>query len=380
MSLQISERDKKLILVLLIVLILGGSFWIFDKITTSNTEKEEQYRILSDKYSDLSIKNGKRKIFVDDTEKNNEEYKQVLNSYNTSLSEEQTLVFLGMVEQNTGVWLKQMGFTTVTPVYTFGQVTSTNPSTQGQKVYSSDYVGISTQLSLSYECTYADFKKVLEYLRENGRKATINNISFSYSQSTDIISGTMQMTLYAVTGSDREVTDVNIKDIPVGTDNIFSSDSFVISGAENSYRDRIVNDHDLYIILNQPGSDMDNMSVGQAGDPSNTTAVSSNSNGVEDITIRVTGQAGDYRVSYKIGTSVYPAEDYDNGAPLVCGDSLDLLIISKPRASADDNTLANITIINESDMVLNAAIINDDVTSPRVSIVETVGNVIFYTE
>ena len=380
MKLQVSERDKKLILVLLIVLILGGAFLLFDKITTSNTELEQQYRTLSDKHSDLSVKNGKRNIFVKDTEKNKEEYKQVLNSYNTSLSEEQTLVFLGMVEQNTGVWLKQMGFTTITPVYTFGQITSTNPSTPGQKVYSSDYEGISTQLGLSYECTYSDFKKVLEYLRENGRKATVNNISFSYSQSTDIVSGTMQMTLYAVTGSDREVTDVNIKDIPVGTDNIFASDSFITSGAENSYKDRIINDHDLYIILNQPGSDMDNMSVGQSGDPSNTTAVSSNNNGVEDITIRVTGQAGDYRVSYKIGTNVYPADDYDNGAPLVCGDSLDLLIISKPRAAANDNTLANVTIINESDMVLNAAIINDDAASPRVNITQTIGNVVFYTE
>ena len=341
---------------------------------------EQQYRTLSDKYSDLNVKNAKRKMFVEDTEKNKEEYKQILDSYNTNLSEEQTLVFLGMVEQNTGVWLKQMGFSAVTPVYTFGQVTSTNPSTQGQKVYSSDYEGISTQLGLSYECTYADFKTVLQYLENNGKKATVSNITFSYSQSTDIISGTMQMTLYAVKGSDREVTDVNIKDVPVGTDNIFASDSFIISGVGNSYRDRIINDHDLYIILNQPGSDMDNMSVGQAGDPSNATAVSSNSDGVEDITIRVTGQAGDYRVSYKIGTSVYPAEDYDNGAPLVCGDSLDLLIISKPRAVSGDNTMANVYIINESDMVLNAAIINDDATSPRVNIAQAVGNVVFYTE
>ena len=92
MKLQVSERDKKLILVLLIVLILGGAFLLFDKITTSNTELEQQYRTLSDKHSDLSVKNGKRNIFVKDTEKNKEEYKQVLNSYNTSLSEEQTLV------------------------------------------------------------------------------------------------------------------------------------------------------------------------------------------------------------------------------------------------------------------------------------------------
>lgn len=380
MSIKISDRDKKLILVLLIVAILGGSFVLFDKITTSNEEYEQEYNTLKDKYSDLSMKNAKKKVFVEDTEKNAEAYDKILEGYNTGLSEEQTLMFLAMVEKNTGVWLKQMGFADVQSVYSFGQINSTNPATQGQKAYTSDYQGVSTQLSLSYECTYAEFKDVINYLNENGKKATVNNVSFNYSESTDTVSGTMQMTLYAVKGSDREEKDVNIKDVPVGTDNIFASDSFIVSGAESSYRDRIINDHDLYIIMNQNGSDMDNMTVGQSGDIFNDTTVSSNSNGIEDITIRVTGQAGDYKVSYKIGSDVYPKENYDDGAPLICGDSLDLLIISKPRAATGDNTLANLTIINESDMVLNAAIINDDLALPRIDIVSTVGNVIFYTE
>ena len=380
MSLSISDRDKKLVLVLLIVVILGGAFFLFDKISTSNDEYDRQYKELSDKYSDLTIKNAKKKVYIDDTDKYNKMYDEVLAKYNTGLSEEQTLVFLGMVEKETGVWLKQMAFTAVTPVYTFGNVTSTNPATPGKRVYSSDYRGISTMLNVSYECLYDDFKKVIEYLKEYGKKVTVSNISFSYSEATDMVSGTMQMNFYAVTGKDRENNGLNIKDVSVGTDNIFSSDTFSPSVTNGSVRDRIIVDHDLYIIMNQNGSDMDNMSVGQTGDPSNATAVTSNTNGIENITLRVTGKDGEYKVSYKIGTSVYPVEDFDNGAPLVCGDTLDLLIISKPRTESGDNTTANITIINESDKVLNATVLNDDEESPRVNITETLGSVIFYTE
>lgn len=380
MTLKVSERDKKLLLLLLIVVIIAGSVKLFGTISDAVMENEQEYRELKDKYNDLVVKNARRQAMVEESEAAKLQYQSTLDSFNTSLSQEQTLVFLGMVEKNTGVWLKQVGFSEISNVYTFGNVTSTNPSTLGQKVYSSDYMGISTTMTLAYECTYDDLKKVLTYLEENGKKATISNITFSYSESTDIVTGTMQMTLYAITGSDRKVNDVLINDVAVGTDNIFASDTFISSGVDNSYRDRIINDYDLYMIMNQAGSDMSTMAVGMANDPSNETAVATDTEGVADVTVRVTGDDGEYKVNYKIGSSVYPADNYNDGATLVCGETLDMLIISKPRMDKDDDTLANVTIINETDMPLNIAVINDDEENPRVNIEKTEGNVIFYTE
>lgn len=380
MTFKISDRDKKLLLLLLIVVIIAGSVKIFSNISDSVTEHEQELRELTNKYNDLLVKNASRQRYVDETEANKNQYIEELGKYNTSLSQEQNLVFLGMVEKNTGVWLKQVGFSDNSAVYTFGQIQSTNPSTRGQKVYSSDYQGISTTMSLAYECSYDDLKRVLVYLAEYGKKATVSNISFSYSASTDIVTGTMQLTLYAITGSDREVQDVNISDVAVGTDNIFSSDTFIASGVEGSYRDRIINDYDLYMILNQAGSDMSTMAVGMANDPSNEAAVTTDTEGVADVTIHVTGSAGEYKVSYKIGSAVYPVENYNDGATLVCGDTLDMLIISKPRVDGNDKTQANVTIVNDSDMALNVAVINDDEENPRVNIEKTQGTVIFFEE
>ena len=380
MTFKLADKDKKLLLVLLIVAILGGSFVLFDKLSTTNTEYEQELRELRERYSELSVKSGKRKMYVEETENNKTTYDEILDSYNTSLSQEQILVFLGMVEKNTGVWLRQMGFANISNVYSFGNVTSTNPTTAGQKVYASDYQGISTKMTLSYECSYADFKKVMEYFRDYGNKVTVDNVNFSYSESTDVLTGTMQVSFYAVTGSDRETKGVNIWDVAVGTENIFASDTFITVGADGSYKSQIVNTYDLYMILNQVGSDMATFSVGQAGDPANETVVASDKDGTENIELRVTGQAGDYRVSYKVGTDVYPAQNYSSGAPLVCGDSLDLIIISKVRLDSNDNSRANITLINESDMPLNVAILNDDEDSPRINIEMTEGTVVFYED
>ncbi len=375
---KLGERDKKLLLLLLIAAIIFGSFKLYGVFDESLKENEQLLKERNARYTDLLAKSARRKQFMDDTETYKTEYLDLLASYKTSLSQEQTLVFLGLVEKATGVWLKQVGFADVSTVYTFGNVVSSNPGNAGVKVYSSDYTGITTSMTLSYQCKYDELKEVLKYLEEYGKKATISDISFSYSEATDTVTGTMQMSLYSIKGSDRPEEEVNISDVAVGTDNIFSSDTFSPSVLDGTYKDRIINDYDMYLIMNQVGSDMFNMAMGMANDPSNETAITSDSVGVEEVSIIISGRDGEYKASYKIGSKLYPEEEYNEGALLICGDSLDMVMISRPRAHKDDDTLANVQIINNSDMPLNIAVINDDEEYPRINIKSTTGQVRIY--
>lgn len=375
---KFSDKDKKLLLLVLIAVIVFGAFKLYGVVDDALQENQETLKVRNARYLDLQAKSAKRKQFMDDTEAYKTQYADLLASYKTSLSQEQTLVFLGMVEKATNVWLKQVGFADVSTVYTFGNVASSNPGKAGQKVYSTDYTGITTSMTLSYQCTYDEFKDVLKYLEEYGKKATISDISLSYSEGTDIVSGTMKMSLYSIKGSDRPGEEVNISDVATGTDNIFSSDTFITSGLDSTYRDKIINDYDLYLIMNQVGSDNFNMALGMANDPLNETAITSASTGVEEIEIIIDGRDGEYKVRYKIGSNIYPSENYNDGAVLICGDSLDMVMISKPRTHSKDDTLANVRITNNSDMPLNIAIINDDEEEPRIKVVEQVGLVRFF--
>lgn len=375
---KISEKDIKLLLVLLIVGIVVGAYKLNGMFNDALKENEQTLEEREERYKDLVAKSARRKEFMDDTLKFQLEHRDLLASYKNSLSQEQTLVFLGLVEKATGVWLKQVGFSEVSTVYTFGDVKSSNPGKSGNKVYTTDYTGIKTSMTLSYECSYADLKRVLKYLEEYGKKATISNISLTYSEGVDIVSGSMNMSLYSIKGSDRPAEDVNIKDVGVGTDNIFSSDTFLPSNIDDSYRDRIINDYDLYFIMNQVGSDMANMALGMANDPMNETVITSDSTGTEQVVITVSGRDGDYRVSYKIGNKLYPADDYNNGGVLICGETLDMVMLSRPRGHKEDDTVANISIINNTDMSLNVAIVNDDEEYPRINIEKTVGTVRIY--
>lgn len=373
-----SDRDKKLLIGLLIVAILGGSWWLSGKIKTENEKYKTEYEELKVRYNDLETKNAYRATYQKDTETNTTLFNKVMSDFNTSLSQEQTLLFFTAVEKNTGVWLSQTSLNTVSQVYTFGKLGSSNPSKRGQKVYDTDNIGITTTSNVSYQCTYEQLKEVLTYLREQGKKVTINSMSYSYASATDTVSGTMELAFYAIVGSDRPAMDTDIKDVYIGTENIFNSSSFVGSGAETTYKDKIITDYDMYLIVNRTGADKDAVICGQSGDMSNQTVISSNSPGFENVTIKVTGREGDYKVSYQVGAAKYPAENFEKGSPLICGDSLDLLIISSQRGASTDTTAVNLSVINETDIALNAAIINDDLEEKRIIINEIVGAVTFY--
>ena len=198
-----SDRDKRLLLILLIVAIIGGSFWVFKKTSEGNVEYENQVRELTQRHSDLVAKNATKNTYIKNTEENTALFNKVFADFNTSLSQEQTLLFLSAVEKNTGVWLKQQSLDAVSQVYQFGRIGSSNPSNAGSTVYTTDNVGIVTNSNVSYECTYDQLKDVLTYLRENGKKVTINSMSYSYAPATDTVTGTMSLSFYAIQGSDR---------------------------------------------------------------------------------------------------------------------------------------------------------------------------------
>lgn len=358
--------------------ILGGAWWFSGKIRTENEDLNKELSDLKVRYDTLDTMNSKRKTYQEDTATNTSKYNEIMSKFNASLSQEQTIMFLNSVEKNTGVWLKQLSLENASQIYTFGNVKSTNPSSRGRKVYDTDYVGIVTKSNVSYQCTYDQLKTVLTYISENGRKVTIDSMSYSYAAGTDLVSGTMALSFYAITGKDRPPVNVDIKDVFVGTDNIFASDTFVGSGSADNYKDMIVNSYDMYVIVNRTGADKDAVICGQSGDMNNETVVSSNTGGIENVTITVTGREGDYKVSYKVGSMQYPVENYEAGAPLICGDSIDLLIVSSLRDAEGDTSEINLFIQNLSDLTVNAAVINDDPQNPRVKINNVEGAVTFY--
>ena len=321
---------------------------------------KEERNELTKKYDSLYPLYTEKDNYKSQTEKFEQSYEDLLELYPAGSSQEGMIVLAKAIEEDTGVEFSTLSMSEITPVYTFGQITSTNPSAMGQAVYSTDYVGNRVTLTMNYKATYDQGKGLISDL-------------------DDAMTGTIVLSTFDITGSDRTVPAVTVQNVPVGSSNLFTSDSFYSgSGAQGQEGDSIVSDYDIFLTASAFESDIDSVVVGLKNDALGKTLASASSNSTETVTVTVTGTAGNYRVSYKVGASTYPVDNYYDGAVLNCGDTLDMLIMSSARQSESDKAGAKINFVNSTDKELNVKIINDDVNTPRISVGTTTGSVRIY--
>ncbi len=384
LNVTLSDRDKMLIwLVASVAIIICAYYLGYTKLNDDLTKCEAKYKTAAAKLEDLKAKSAKEEDYKKDTVIYGNRFNQIVSGYENGASQDHSILFLRDVEKTTGSWIKSTTFSTTTPIYTFGAIGSSNPETAGTRAYTSDMIGYKTTLTLSYEALYSDWKDFVEYLNNYYSKNTIDNISMTYNNGSDIVSGTMTLSSYCITGSNRNFK-LPVHDFDKRKDdekkNIFFSTTFfpTIIGKDDKEGNYILSDYDYYMLLNAATSDMDACIIGKKDDVSGDSILSSNENIAQPITINVWGKGGVYYINYKLGNQSYPALNYGAGSNFTAGDTIDLLIMSSSRYTSSDKSGADITIVNESDMDVNVKIVNDDVANPRVNIVSETGYINIY--
>lgn len=379
LDMNISEKDKKLLWVLASVLILfAGYYFGFNKLTEKADDYETQLTQAHAKYNDLSAKYAKRDTYLSDTENYKNKFNTILSNYQNGTSQDTSLIFLNDVENITGGWISSTTFTDVSSIYKFGNITSSNPAKEGQSVYTTDFEGYKTTLTLAYQAKYAQFKQLIAFLNNYYSRITIDSVNMSYNQEEDIVSGSMVISTYCITGSSRPFAYPEI-DIQKGTSNLFLSSVFLpnVVGAKDENGNYILADYDYYLLLNSASADLDACILGKKNDIG-SSVVTANENKMSDVDVRFAGSNGIYTVQYTIDGKQFPSENYSAGSSFIPGKTLDFLVMSSKRVSSDDKSGANITFVNDTDMDLNVKICNDDNTRSRVNITKTTGTVNIY--
>ena len=376
---KISDRDKKILYVLLIViLVFCAYFFGYRNITAANEKLESEISANTTTYNNLRIMEAQADQYAEDTEEYLAEYDEIIEGYATDHSQSYILNNLINIEGLNETWISQAGLSESQLIYTFGNITSTNPSKSGVTVYNTDYEGYSTTTTLSYQMSYDNFKKVIDYLNTYEYKYTIDSLSASYNAESDLVSGSMSLTQYAVIGEDRSTSMYVNKNIG-GTENIFASSTFTSGDSSNlANGNYVVSDYDFYMYLQDEDPTVANVAIGAKADLTGESLLTSFENKKQKVTVRFFTEDNQYYVQYSIGDVTYPAENYDDGMAFTVGNYLSFLVVSSERYNASDVSGVSVTFINETDMTLDVKVINEDDDDPRFSIVETVGDVNIY--
>ena len=208
--LKISERDKKLLVVVLAVLIMALAYFfgfqnLSDQVDTLSTKKTT----LETTQRDLKEKNN-----------NKQKYDNLLDRYAAGSTQPNSIDFFNKTESVTGTWVRSLSLSPTTVLYKFGQIASSNVN--GKSNYTSNLTGYKSTINIAYESDYSQWKNFIKYVNTYADKSTIDALSASYNEATGVVTGTASISLYSIEGGKRDYKEPSF-DVKTGTGNIFST-------------------------------------------------------------------------------------------------------------------------------------------------------------
>ncbi len=413
-----SSRDKRLLVYLGALLILAAAYFIvgkpfLDKIDALSGEKTQLQQELTEKREAFENK-ATYEQGIADSEKRIQE---IMDRFPEDNADEKSIMFASHAEADIPIWFSQMTFAEETQnLVGGGEVQSASdteqeqleenvaaaegeePSEEGEGSGSrgdgegvtesrvGELIGRDTELGLTFQVEYDNFKKFLAYIRDYEDRIVIKDLDISYNPFSDMVSGNLVLSQYAIIGDDRVLPEVETKVTEKGTDNIFKNKNEggsildLLADMAAEFLRKITGDMpeeakdefgtDYFIKANAVTDNTAGITVGKADDASGKSYITDEENATRDVTFFLTGDSGKYTIRYSIGDS-----EYEDETEREADGKVYLRVISTERSGKKDDVSVDLHVINESDIPLVVNIEGDDRDDPRINVIERTGEV-----
>lgn len=225
---NISNKDKKLLVYLLALAVVAGSYFfaakpLLDKqanLTNEISNLQAQVNHCNEIYNN-------KENYELQTAEAQREYLEIANKFFGGLDQENVIMMLKSLEDSTSVWISRVSFSEAEMMMgSEGEMTeATEESSQETTEGSSEDIaltGLRQDLNIDYSARYEDYKKFIEYVQNYDKRLYISSMSTSYSVDTNKVSGSIVLSQYAIKGIDENYKQPDVQ-VQTGVDNIFST-------------------------------------------------------------------------------------------------------------------------------------------------------------
>ena len=247
---EISARDKKLLVYLIAISIIAGSYFfvakpLLDKQAILNEEISELQQKVTH-YTDIynNMDNYESQIAEAQTK-----YNETCNKLFGGLNQDNTIMMVKDLENTTDVWIARLSFTEENVVFgeeiaeataegdvaadATGEV-ATNDATEaatddGGEAAPASIQGVRQDLNIDYAASYDNFKRFIEYIENHDERLFISSINATYSVDSGLVGGSMVLSQYAILGTDKEYKAPEINNVTLGTDTIFKTGTTLLA-------------------------------------------------------------------------------------------------------------------------------------------------------
>ena len=244
---EISARDKKLLVYLIAVSIIAGSYFfvakpLLDKQAILNEEISELQQKVTH-YTDIynNMDNYESQIAEAQTK-----YNETCNKLFGGLNQDNTIMMVKDLENATDVWIARLSFTEEDVVFGEGIADATAEGTEttegaetaegaeaaaadGSEAAPASMQGVRQDLNIDYAASYDNFKRFIEYIENHDERLFISSINATYSVDSGLVGGSMVLSQYAILGTDKEYKAPEINNVTLGTDTIFKTGTTLLA-------------------------------------------------------------------------------------------------------------------------------------------------------
>lgn len=190
-----------------------------EELEAANAEKQKEVEILQDYYNNIQA-------YKSDISLMSSEIKDVLEQYPADAKEEDIIMLAVKTQENSAIGYDSINMETSEVVYDI-------PLDVVQRADSEDYqeeIQFMRKHAIYVNTTtYEDLKSVIGQIFASTNRIGIDNIAYTKNEEDGTLSGSIDLYFYSAMGTGKEYVIPNIKSYPVGTADIFQSDSVRIN-------------------------------------------------------------------------------------------------------------------------------------------------------
>lgn len=214
---KISDRDKKLILFVILAAIIALPIFFFIRPKNEKIkELDSELVSINERYAYLKELSALQPEYEAKIDQLNKERDEFINGFAKGIKLENTIMFLRAVElSDKPVSMSSISFggNEETPV-TADSVDENGNFVPGLTALRSD-------TAVAYSAEYSDIKDFLDYIFNYKDKMAVSSINMTLDTVNNKIDGTFTLTQFAITGEGREVESTKIPAMSLGTDRVF---------------------------------------------------------------------------------------------------------------------------------------------------------------
>lgn len=247
----LSDANLKVIYIFVAILVAAGAYMFgISKNMDKRSELAEQNTQLEQRLEDLKRKNDQSEQVQAEIDAMNVEIEEICNRFPGRLTEQKVYYIVDDLMEKTGVEINSIAVSLnnmfysngIAPEYELGnnvaddgyipadelpegavvEDTAAEEGTEEQADYN-NLAAYETTVTVPFSGEYDEIKSMIDYITQHEDHMSVGTMSASFDTATGLVSGSLIINMYALSGNGKPYEEPQIEGIGTGVTNIFGS-------------------------------------------------------------------------------------------------------------------------------------------------------------